>query len=369
MSNEAALATFLHAKAARQGIPVSGNFELTRRCNFNCKMCYVHSAETCCFDEELTGRQWLDIAEGAKQSGTVFLLLTGGEPLVRNDFEEIWVNLKKMGFALSLNTNASLITPEILELFRRYPPMRVNVSLYGASDETYQSLCGNKAFSKVVGNISALKELDIQVKLSASVTEQNYGDLPEIFRISREFGCYVQTSAYMFPPVRRDISFVGAGDRVSPETAALYSVGCDSRRYERDEYLNRARATLKGISIPDPEDECRAPGAAPIDCRAGKCTFWINFDGTMTPCGMMFEPTADVVKNGFASAWESIKEQTALLHQPAECVSCNLKNICSVCAAKSLAETGSCDKKPEYLCRMTKEIIKLTEKELEKTDE
>ena len=64
---------YIHAKASARGIPLSGNFELTSRCNFNCRMCYVH--QTVRAEEEWTAREWLELGRGARDAGMVFLLL------------------------------------------------------------------------------------------------------------------------------------------------------------------------------------------------------------------------------------------------------------------------------------------------------
>ena len=85
---EPLMVKYLHDKGAREGIPVSGTFELTQRCNFNCEMCYVHDCKQ--KTDPPTAEDWLNLAQQAKDAGTVFLLLTGGEPLIRDDFEEIY---------------------------------------------------------------------------------------------------------------------------------------------------------------------------------------------------------------------------------------------------------------------------------------
>src|SRR5699024_5038394 len=126
--------------------PLSGAFELTSRCNFNCKMCYIHGMENMdsLRKDELSAAEWLSIAREAKKEGLLFLLLTGGEAMLRDDFDGLYEALAKMGFRLVINTNGSMVTDEIVELFRKYPPGRANVSMYGASDDTYARLCGNR---------------------------------------------------------------------------------------------------------------------------------------------------------------------------------------------------------------------------------
>ena len=99
-STEPYISTYLHSKGRKLGIPVAGNFELTARCNFNCPMCYVHMTPEqlkASGREELTAKQWLEIAKAAKDKGMLFALLTGGEPLVRKDFFEIYDGMREMG--------------------------------------------------------------------------------------------------------------------------------------------------------------------------------------------------------------------------------------------------------------------------------
>ena len=79
----------LFAKSAKRGIPLSGTFELTARCNLRCRMCYIHREENDgeIKTEEFSSEEWLNIAKEAQQCGMLFLLLTGGEPFIRPDFE------------------------------------------------------------------------------------------------------------------------------------------------------------------------------------------------------------------------------------------------------------------------------------------
>lgn len=128
--------------------PANGTFELTVRCNLHCKMCLFRhddSENPDIMAKELTAEQWENIAKQAAGAGTGSLLITGGEPMIRKDFCDIWERIYKQGFLITLYTNASLITPEIMETLAKYPPHKIGVTLYGASEETYKAVCGNGA--------------------------------------------------------------------------------------------------------------------------------------------------------------------------------------------------------------------------------
>ena len=188
-SGEPMIVRYLHAKAGKMRIPVNVTFELTSRCNFNCKMCYVHD-EDCSRNRpfELSAAQWIDVAEQAKAAGALFVLITGGEPMLRDDFDEIYAAMAKMGFVLSLNTNLSLLKDSTLSLLEKYRPNRVNVSLYGTTNDTYASLCGVPAFETVKENIGRLRAGGVPVKINSSITPYNIGAAADIMRFCDENG-------------------------------------------------------------------------------------------------------------------------------------------------------------------------------------
>ena len=116
------LTDFLFAKADINRIPLAGSFELTPRCTLNCKMCYIHksSCDKSAISEEKDASFWINLATQAKDAGMLILLLTGGEPLLRQDFEEIYVACKKLGLLVSVNTNATLLDSEKIKLFEKH---------------------------------------------------------------------------------------------------------------------------------------------------------------------------------------------------------------------------------------------------------
>ena len=360
------LSEYLHAKRARLGLPVAGNFELTARCNFNCPMCYVHMSGSDIEKQggELNADEWLSIAEQAQKRGMVFVLLTGGEPLLRKDFFEIYEGMKKLGLLISINSNGSLIEGDILERFAENPPFRFNISLYGSSDETYMQMCKKPYFERVVNNIRKIKERGIDVRLNVSLTPCNCGDIEGIYRTADELGVHVKASSYMYPQIRPDIG-ADADSRMAPEEAARASVKCDTVRFSEEEFISRAKALEKGASD---SGECAIDSEEGVSCRAGSSSFWITWDGKMLPCGMMPAPAAYPLQVGFDRAWQTILDETKKIRLPAECAACPKRKMCRVCAAVCVTETGGYDKAPVYVCRMTDEIIRASAQERERME-
>lgn len=197
----------LFAKSAKRGIPLSGTFELTARCNLRCRMCYIHREENDgeIKTEEFSSEEWLNIAKEAQQCGMLFLLLTGGEPFIRPDFEEIYRRCRELGIIVSINTNGTMLGEKQVELLRKLPPQRVNITLYGASEATYEKLCrSGSAFERAYRAVELLTEAGVPVKINYSVTPYNIGDLDAVERFANEHNLPLQAATYMFPPVRAD---------------------------------------------------------------------------------------------------------------------------------------------------------------------
>ena len=357
------MSTYLHAKGRRLGLPIAGNFELTARCNFNCPMCYVHMTEEQVRQAgtELTAEQWIAIAREARDRGMVFVLLTGGEPFVRKDFFEIYGAMKKMGLMVSINSNGSMLNGEILEKLLEDPPVRINISLYGGCNETYQRMCGIPAFDKVLKNILRLKEKGVVVSLNLSITPYNYSDLKKIYEIVEEHELLVRASSYMYPAIRLDKGNQADDTRLSAKDSAKASVEWDYLRFSEEEFQRRAELMQRFVAVD--QNDCYVEGEDVFEgvrCRAGSTSFWMTWDGQMRPCGMMPGPTAYPLEVGFDTAWDQIREATAQIRQPAKCTSCPKKEICGACAAVCVAETGEFNQVPQYMCERTDEILKIT---------
>lgn len=364
-SSEPWMSTYLHSKGNQLGLPISGTFELTARCNFNCKMCYVHQNDSVNKKNELTADQWLSLAKEASSKGMIFLLLTGGEPFLRSDFEEIYTGLIQMGIIVSINTNASLYDENIRRLFLKYPPSRINVTLYGGSKETYLNLCGNASFERVVNNLRSMKADGFQVKLNVSLTPYNVGDMEMIDAISREAELQAKASSYMYPPVRCGGETGYNSARFSAEDAGTVMARWNALRNTEETTLRKAEMILHNKSA-DLTDTCMEDRQEGIRCRAGRSSFWITWDGRMLPCGTMNIEASYPLSSGFDKAWEETRLRAAEIRLPKECSVCPNRENCAVCASSCKCETGRFDGKPEYICEMMKgareETVRIAEK-------
>lgn len=347
----------LQNKATALNIPINGTFEVSPRCNFHCPMCYVHLS-----NEEIaaTGRklltteQWLSLAREARDEGLLYLLLTGGEPFLRPDFRELYQELAGMGLMLSINTNGSLIDEETVRWLSANPPTRVNITLYGASNEAYQRLCGcADGFDRVTAAILRLKEAGITVKLNGSLTPLNASELPELVRFSEEHELIFEVATYMFPPLRRGEQYVGQNRRFTPEETARYRLEAFRLQHGEERYRTHLEQLMNGLAPSPLNDECEPEEPnGKVQCRAGRAAFWVTWSGEMSPCGMLTRPLVHPLTDGFAAAWKQLVSETAAIRLSARCSSCQNRNICHACAAMALCETGSYGETPTFLCQV-----------------
>lgn len=366
---EPRLTEYLHMKASRIKTPISGTFELSPLCNMDCKMCYIKMSKE--KQESIarlrTKEEWIELAQKAKEKGLLYLLLTGGEPFLVKDFKELYIELHKMGFCISINSNGTMIDEDVIEWLKHYPPMRINMTLYGASNETYGRLCNNpKGFTQVTKAISLLKENNIQVKLNCSVTPYNKDDLKQMMDFAEEHDLVIQATSYMFPPLRKDKTKIGQNNRFNAEDAALYGayISAYSNGFDRfKEYINSGQ-----LALYDADDDCGVVEGEHMRCRAGITSFWMTWEGKMLPCGMIPDEGKDPWEVGFDEAWENAKNIVSEIKLPVKCAGCGKKDECRACAAMVYTETGTYDKVPQYRCEMTKnypEACKKVLKELE----
>lgn len=251
---EPRLTQYLFDRASRTLTPLSGTFELSPVCNLACKMCYVRKtpAEVAASPRPPVGLiQWLSIAEQARDAGMLYLLLTGGEPFLWQDFWPLYERLSTMGFLISINSNGTLLDEARVARLAEHPPTRINITLYGAGNETYEALCGRSGmFDRVDRAITLLRQAGILVKLNCSLTPHNACDLERIVSYAAERDLILEVNTYMFPPLCRDPAMVGRNDRFTPAETAHYHMERYRLQRGEEDFTRFLQNILRGIAPP-----------------------------------------------------------------------------------------------------------------------
>lgn len=348
-------------KAKQTKNPINGSIELLPLCNMNCDMCYVRLSHA---EMEAQGRlrsleEWSQTAEEMKNTGTLFLLLTGGEPLLYPEFKQLYLKLKDMGFVITINTNGTLIDEAWADFFGEHKPRRINITLYGADDQAYRELCHYPGgFDKVIHAVKLLKERDVDVKLSSSLTRANQNDMVRIIGLGEELGIPVRVDTYMMPAVRERNRPYDEQSRLDPISAARIRIQALKQEMGKELFEEYVRKIVFEVEHILPEDR---PGK--VHCLAGNCSFTINWQGYLRPCVVMSEPSVSVFEEGFEKAWQKVSDAVSAIRTSSVCNACKYRPICRTCCASALLEEGSYDAVPKYMCAYAKESYQLIQEE------
>lgn len=349
-----------NARAKR--LPLVAQFELTSRCNLRCKMCYVcnQSKTSEIMKKEKSAKEWITLAEQARDAGALYLLLTGGEVFIRKDFREIYEAVSDMGFNIQIYSNGTLITPEIAKWLGKRPPSKLSITLYGASAETYKTITGDaSAFEKTLRGIDLLKQENITLAMRTTIVKGNRNDVENMFDIAQQKGIIYGISQYISPR-REGTSTDPVSERLTPNESMDYVQGIRefiNKRTAHDQIAKTRKSSEQQNIMPTDIDSIvesmdNLHENSAFACSAGHCAFWVTWDGRMTPCGMMSEPVVDIFHKDFKDAWEELKEKCDRIPKAIVCENCENKVFCMTCPAKIKLETGDYNQCADYLCQL-----------------
>jgi len=254
-------------------VPLSGSLDLTHRCNLRCVHCYLGGQSERCKlqDREMDTRQILSVVDEIAEAGCLFLLITGGEPLLREDFPDIYSHIKRKGLLVTVFTNGTVITDRILALFQALPPHVVEISLYGATSQTYERITGiSGSYRRCLDGVKRLLEGKVRVRLKTILMTLNRHEFVDIENMARAFGVKFRFDAAIFPCVNGDKRPLNL--RVAP-SEAIEKEFSDKERARSWKDYNENR---HGRS---------APGRL-YHCGAGLTGFHVDAYGTLKPCLM-----------------------------------------------------------------------------------
>ena len=333
-------------RACRERVPLSGAFDLTYRCNFRCVHCYggfPAGAGGPRSGELETGRV-LDLLSQAAGAGCLMLLLSGGEPLLRDDFVDIYTAARRLGLIVTVFTNASLLTQAHVDAFTDYPPHMVEVSVYGAGEETYERVTGaTGSFVRVRRGIERLVEQGIRVGLKTMILRDNVDDVPAIAAYARELGLRFRSDPLVTPCLDGDPGPLA--QRVEPLRAVELEFGSEEQRWELARFYERQRV--------DSREETGPPGRMYL-CGAGLASFHLDPRGTMRPCLMSTEIAYNTETLRFAGAWRAVTGAVdrAAVRNGESCRDCPYISLCGYCPGLFALEQGFEAGPPEYVCRL-----------------
>lgn len=350
----------LTANAMEMGLPLSGAFELTSRCNYRCKMCYVAcpANDKKAMAAELSAEQWIDLGRQARDAGLFYLILTGGEVFLRKDFEKIYEALSEMGLNITIYTNASLITPKKAKWLGKIPPSKVSVTVYGASPETYEKVTGcYEGYMKTISALDALMAENISLEIKTTVVEGNHIDYKELFKLAHTYSNTLGVVNYISPR-REGCGSDPTGNRLSPIEIVEYEKRIrdyGTKMYPVDKKLEiKINEDTMQEKVKLQEQTVKWSENSAFRCQSGKTGFWLTWDGRLIPCGLLATPSAKPLETSFVNAWEILKEDCKNVPKCSACEKCDIREDCIACPGRLITETGCFTKPAQYLCDSAK---------------
>lgn len=330
------------------------DLELTERCNNACQHCYINLPENYlnARNRELTTEEWKNILRQAAELGALSVRFTGGEPLLRPDFADLYMFTRRLGVKVLLFTNARLITDELAHLFAHYPPLeKIEVTVYGMHPESYDRVaCTPGAYQEFRRGVDRLLEYRVPFIVKGALLPQNVTYVPE-------FEAWAKTIPWMESPPAYSMFYDLRGRRDSPARNRLIeslrinpqeSLTFVTRDKER--YRKEMSQFCKRFMGPD--------GNRLFSCGAGLggC---VDAYGRYQPCMLLRDPSLsydlrtgslrDALENFFPNVRQTTATNPDYL---ARCGRCFLHGLCEQCPGKSWPETGTLDTPVEYLCQV-----------------
>jgi radical SAM protein with 4Fe4S-binding SPASM domain len=287
----------------------------------------------------LSCQEWFHILDEIAAEGCLWLLITGGEPLLRTDFLDIYTYVKKKGILITLFTNGTLITPEIADYLQEWQPRLVEITLYGATRETYERVTGVAgSYDRCLRGIELLVERHIPLNLKTMAMTINKDEIHAMELYAKKLGVSFRWDASLLP--RLDHGLEPGRFRLTPEEIIEMELGFPERIQGWQEFCQ----THLGLF----------PGESLYLCGAGKHSFTIDPFGRLCLCLTARSQSYDLRRGSFSEGWHTFLPR--VLSQKASpanrCHKCELLSLCGCCAAWAELETGDPQSSVEWLCRL-----------------
>lgn len=331
---------------------LSVTLEITARCNNDCVHCYINlpADDKKAIGKELSTLEIKALVDESVSMGALWFLITGGEPLLRDDFIEIYQYMRRKGLLVSVFTNATLISTEHIRLFKKYPPRVIEVTIYGVTDATYEKVTGKKHLTAAMKGVDRLVRASIPVTLKSTILRSNFKELDKIARYCRGLSAL---------PFRFDPFLHLRIDRDAIKNKNILSERLSPDEIVELEKSDRARCEVIEKKCGELCLNCGdCDGSVPIfHCQVGLNSCCIGYDGAFKLCSALSDApyTYNLKTGNLKDAWEKFAPKLKALKSnnkvfKEKCGSCNIMDLCMWCPAHASLESGHHDQHIQYFC-------------------
>lgn len=340
-------------------LPLEGSIDLTYRCNNSCRHCWLWiSPDSPEAENELTFDEIKRIVGEARRLGCRKWNISGGEPMLRPDFEDIFDYITRNSILYTLNTNGTLITPDIARLMKRKGSKLV--SLYGATAEVHDHITRTPgSFEAFMRGISYLKEAGTGFTVQIIPMKDNFHQYQDMIRLAESLSpdlrlgaSWLYLSAYGDEKKNKEIR----AQRLNPPAV----LDIDKPKVGYEEWTKRKKR-------PHSKPATDSNGLL-ASCILSRESFHIDPAGKMSFCSFIKDPSLrfDLKGGSLGEGWEEFFPRITRKIQGDEeykknCGSCDLRENCRWCPVYGYLEHGSYTSRVEYLCSLAREEKKFKE--------
>jgi radical SAM protein with 4Fe4S-binding SPASM domain len=329
--------------AARTATDVT--IEITRRCPLECAHCYnnLPMGDSVARRGELSLDEHRRLLDELEAAGCLWLLYTGGEIFARHDFLDIYTYAKQKGFLITLFTNGTLITPRIADYLAEWRPFAIEITLYGATRETYEALTGIPgSYNRCLRGIRLLKERGLPLSLKTVAVSINKHEIGAMKELAQDLGVLFKFDAMMTP--RIDCSQSPLEVRLQPWEIVKMDLEDPSRVEEWKKLAERFARVVK------PHQRL----ADVYRCGGGVEGFAMDPEGKMSLCVLSQQDKYDWRRGSVAEGWDRFLK--AVRAKPAtrvtKCTACEIRDMCGMCPANAELENGDPEAPVDFLCHV-----------------
>lgn len=342
----------IHRAAKNNGSPLRVMFELTYRCNFRCRHCYVPQSYR--KYKEIKTEDVFSILEQLKDIGCFYLGFTGGEPLIREDIIEILWYAKKCGFELIIYTNGSLINEKIASQLQRLRPNKVDITIPAMSKDAFERISGvSGSRDKVFRAIELLHKNGVNLGFKSCVLKENESEIREIQNFAASLSALHRLDDMLSP------SLDGSNEPYRYRGRLKNSQLTTSDRVQatRKDDLEECDFDTENL-IPNTSDRTRITGNF-FKCGVGVSQVAITPFGELKMCVMIDYPKYNILKSSLKDTWEKLKKlvQNIKPDENYQCDKCELEPYCKWCPARAWLENRnftSCDPESQRWAELRK---------------
>jgi len=332
-------------------------WESTARCNLHCAHCRRLDADDASSADELTTDEARRVIDSAAGLGRPVIVFSGGEPLLRDDWEALAAHARRRGLPAALATNGTLVDPPLARRIADAGFRRVSVSLDGADAATHDALRGAPgAFDAAAGGARALRAAGAALQINATLTPQNLPQLNALTDLAEGLGAEA-LHLFVLVPVGCGLQ-LGDDRRLSPaqvEEALEWVCRMQARgrielkatcapHYYRvaRQWLARREGAPAGGHPPGQADHVRA-AVRGRGCLAGVGVLFVSSAGEVFPCGYLPVSCGSVRRADLGEIWRSsgvlrrLRDYELLT---GKCGCCEYRAVCGGCRARAYAATG-----------------------------